>query len=398
MNILFSIGTLDVGGAQTIALRLASEFAAKQNYNVYFYNVASEKIESEMVEAILTSQVKFLSIYNYPIINFLLWKVNGILKLAGISYNFREKAKEWYFKFCIKRYKINLISSHLIGSDLFCTRILKKSAIPIVITEHGDYVVHKKLGVEYLEPQMQGIFSRANFIVTVSDYCKKNIIEFMNTDTKPVQTIYNGITIVKQQYYGEARRKLGISEKAIVYGLVARGIEEKGWREAIEAFLWVQSNTGKELHLVLVGAGEFLDKLKQIYTQYTSSIHFVGYSNKPAFWIESFDVGLLPTYFETLSNTVIEYIFMEKPAIVSNTGGVPEVVCNNGEVAGVLIDLDKDGKPCIKQLADAMLKYVTSTNLIKKHSVIAKKAFKKFEIDSCVQQYEKLFIYLTKNQ
>ena len=54
-----------------------------------------------------------------------------------------------------------------------------------------------------------------------------------------------------------------IKENDFTFGMVARGIKEKGWKECILAFLkLVEKKNNLETNLILVGGGNYLEELK----------------------------------------------------------------------------------------------------------------------------------------
>jgi L-malate glycosyltransferase len=190
------------------------------------------------------------------------------------------------------------------------------------------------------------------------------------------------------------RTTLGISSNAIVFGMVARGIPEKGWSETIQAFHKLPTNSQQERHLILVGESKYLDELQSELTEtQLKHIHFTGYADRPESWIQACDVCLLPTYFagESLPNSVAEYLSLGKPVIATTVGGIPEMLTDGEQLAGILINLDRDGRPSIDSLSNAMLAYIEDRNLTIAHSKQAHLAFEKFKIEHCIVEYEKLF-------
>jgi glycosyltransferase involved in cell wall biosynthesis len=176
--------------------------------------------------------------------------------------------------------------------------------------------------------------------------------------------------------------------------MVARGIPEKGWEAAVQAFQALQTLVRHDVHLVLVGGSEYLDCLREQYA--TRGIHFVGRVPNPDFYIAGFDIGLLPSYFagEALPLAVIEYLFYDKPVIATSVGGVHEILIDaaNGEAAGLLTPLDPaTQRPDIPALVAAMQRYVADQVLYAAHQQNARQRQTYFSLANCVQQYEALF-------
>ena len=126
----------------------------------------------------------------------------------------------------------------------------------------------------------------------------------------------------------EARRVLGISPEAMVFGFVGRLVPDKGIRELIVAW----QNILKEfqnVHLVIAGDEEAHDPLENhIRTELTSNptIHHVGFVKNTKQIYQAIDVLVLPTYREGLPTVLLEAAAMAKPVIASAVTGCVDVV------------------------------------------------------------------------
>jgi L-malate glycosyltransferase len=396
MNILFSLGRLDVGGAQTLAIMLASRLAENKDHTLFLYNHTPDVVEKGMLETLMSPKIKYLSINNLKVINFISWKLNAFFKSIGVNFASREYLRNWYFLYCLRKYKIDVVSSHLLISDRICTKLLTGNTTPIVVTEHGEYN-YELNKVNHTKKDLEQIFKRTNVIVAVSEYQKKIIADASEIAREKVRLIYNGIVLNKRNFKYKACTQLGIPSDAFVFGMVARGVPEKGWRETVESFKQVKLNTLINIHLILVGEGAILTSLQKENSAFADSIHFVGYSKEPGFWIESFHVGLLPSYGDALPNAVIEYIAYKKPVIATRVGGIPEIINNKDTECGLMVDLTVDGKPCLKQLQQHMLTYLHDSNIYREHSQKTEEAIKRFDVHTFISAYEKLFAEVREN-
>jgi glycosyltransferase involved in cell wall biosynthesis len=106
-----------------------------------------------------------------------------------------------------------------------------------------------------------------------------------------------------------------------------------------------------------------------------------------------FDVAVLPTYFpgESLPNSVIEYLYASKPVIATDTGDIKNMISHEDQRAGFLIALTSSNRPSSDDLYVAMKAYLTTPELITEHTEIAKLAFQKFDMDSCLESYLELY-------
>ena len=177
--------------------------------------------------------------------------------------------------------------------------------------------------------------------------------------------------------------------------MVARGIKEKGWEEAIEAVLQLDKKYPGLMNLQLIGEGVFLNELKTKHDE--PALAFLGYREDVKPIISNAHLGILPTYYiaESLPNSIIEYLRCGKPAITTNVGAIFEMISCNNEKAGACINLE-DGKVNIDCLAAAIEQYIINPGLLEKHSAIALKAAQKFTMEKCVEGYLNVFTDLQK--
>ena len=117
-----------------------------------------------------------------------------------------------------------MVNSHATYSDRLCAPVLRGPGIPFVITEHGEYTMFVREGCPL---DFAPVLRQADAIVTVSDYCRR-VLQAGVTALPPVQTIFNGIRVDAPLAAKAMREQLGIGAGAFVFGIVARGIAEKG--------------------------------------------------------------------------------------------------------------------------------------------------------------------------
>jgi L-malate glycosyltransferase len=391
LNILISVTDLCIGGGQSFATRLAKYLAQANFVLIFNYETFEKKCESLSVEQ-LPENLKIVSLS--ALIYWLAKAIDAVILKINIRPFVWQTVQEIHLKLLIAFHKIDIVNSHLYNSDDFVVNTLKKSKIPIVISDHGDYLYVTAQNLSTPE-KVQSIVARANAIVYPSSFNAQAISKYTLNSNTLEEIIYYGIPTLNPKNYAEsARKKLKISEDTFVFGMVARGIPNKGWSEAIEAFKLARKLSEKDIHLILVGGGEYLSSLEsRLDLQLKACIHFTGYSSDPNYWVESFDVGLLPTYFpgESLPNSVIEYLLLGKPVIATEVGGISEMISYQERKAGYVIGLSQNGKVNVSDMSKAMVKYINDSELLKEHSSLTKYASEKFKMETCIDAYEKIF-------
>lgn len=392
MRIMIAITNLEVGGAQTFILRLVEDLAF--HHEVYVYNFSLFLSDQDV--SVVQRLPKSVHVISFNLNGWLLRGVNFLdfhCSRLGLNLNLLEKIRSLFFLKSVLSNKIDLVNTHLFHADYIVTKALARIQIPIVLVDHGDYRFVMEDGIANLR-MISNIFRRVNAIIYISDSNLNVLKQFHLRSDLKLRKIYNGFRqplLPSNQY--SLRQQLSIHDDAIVFGMVARGIPEKGWTETVQAFQKVLTTTQKEIHLIFVGWSEYLQELKALVEHTSPNIHFVGYADRPEDWIQICDVCLLPTYFsgESLPCSVIEYLAQGKPVIATDVGGIPEMLQYDKAYAGTIVPMQFDQKADPEKVAQAMLSYVEQPDLIQVHSDLAILAFEKFRMELCSEAYQQLF-------
>lgn len=393
MKILIVLEDLRTGGAQTFALRLAQALH-RAGHEVHLYDHYAYLVNHKLVRQ-LAPDVPVISYgTNSPRQDWLLRKVDGLSRRLGRLASMREGQLIEHLRQTIQRLQPDVVNSHTIKADYAAAKALEPLSIPLVITMHGCYelFLHKADAPE-VTPKGNYALQQAAAVVYLT---AKNLEIFEQAGVRPLasllhQQIYNGFdgqfSAEKPQH---SRVALGIAPEDKVFGMVARGIPEKGWGHAVNSFLALEA-AYPTLQLVLVGESDYLTELKARHPH--PRLHFTGFSRNPIDWVDMFDVGLLPSYFhaESLPNSIAEYLSCGKPVIASRIGEVPAMLESAAGPAGIVLDQANWQLTDPNQLTEAMRAYLTQPALLAEHQLRAALAFEKFRMKYCLAAYENLF-------
>ena len=403
MNILVAVEELRIGGAQTFALRLAQALH-EAGHRVYLYSMYWQFTEHDLVER-LAPDVELLQYQPAnPTLDTLRMRAEGWLQRRGKRVELRSGRLQKHLRHLLREKNIEVVHSHTFKCDyLLAKTLVEFPRIRLVVTMHGDYeqflAFYRSEG-EYVIPEylqkLTAILSRVNGIAYLSEQNLEVLqasVTTASTGHIQLQCIYNGLAA---HYSDEASRftraALGISAQALVFGMVARGVAEKGWEPLIRAYQRLQAEQSRPIHLVLVGSSDFLSSLQEKYNT-SNNIHFLGFVNNPVDSVQSFDVGVLASSLkESLPNSIAEYLFCGKPVISTAVGEIQRMITtDNGQEAGLLIDFPEQGLADDQQLYRAMQQYATNEQQLKEHRQLAAQAFVKFDMARCIQAYTELY-------
>ena len=148
-----------------------------------------------------------------------------------------------------------------------------------------------------------------------------------------VEIVYNGVDHESLASHAreshDIRAQLSIAEDALVVGTVFRISEEK------RPELWVEvaveiSRVLPDVHFVLVGGGPLEGTVEDLITERgLQNFHMVGKQTNVGAWYSVFDILLLTSRVEGVSNVVVEAQMCGCPVIAPAVGGLPEAILND---------------------------------------------------------------------
>ncbi|MBT63692.1 MAG: hypothetical protein CML13_10820 [Puniceicoccaceae bacterium] len=175
-----------------------------------------------------------------------------------------------------------------------------------------------------------------------------------------VEIIYNGMTppdysqFDRDQYRSEL---LPTVTNAVWIGICARLHPMKGHAVLLQAFArLLQGGEHSEVALVIAGSGDLDQELQQLAKdlEIEDSVYFLGHRTDAIEFAAAIDINVLPSiHSETLGYSLIEAMFAARPSVVSDVGGMKELIQNSGG-GKVVKAFDAEG------LADALACYLSN--------------------------------------
>lgn len=293
----------------------------------------------------------------------------------------------------IEEYKPDVIHAHFGPNGVKIYNLIQKYRLDVklVVSFHGmDINVIPNQSVTYLK-QLLKINSANNVYFTSPSKFLKNKMISLGLSSEKIKVIPNAYNdkfklIQKNNFwkYGDELKLLNIG----------RFEEVKGQKYLLEAFA-LSLESYEKMRLTLVGYGSLEKELKDLCRKLNIEnkvifLEKIEHSKLPKIIIEH-DLYIQPSIIandgaeESLSVSTIEAQVCGLPAIVSNIGGLKEIVIDNN--TGKLLE-EKN----INMLSDAIIYYINNPTELKNQSIYAKeKAMERFDKKIIVNEVRKYY-------
>lgn len=258
----------------------------------------------------------------------------------------------------VKQENPDLVISYLFHADMASRFVLSLSPVPFLRTtyNHPKYFIARFL--EWLtKPLVKGYLANSAAV-------KRFYIHHLGVNSEKINVLPNGIDLNQFSSLtkdSRTRESLGISPNDTVIICVANLHPNKGHRFLLEAFeKTYQKHTN--LKLLIVGAGEERSNLEEQIATYRSKNHilFLGKRTDIPVLLQSSDIFVLPTFFEGMSNALMEAMAAGLPVITTDIEENRELVTHHK--TGLLIPV-KDSQALEKALNELLKNRTLRTQL-----------------------------------
>lgn len=380
MNLLMVIPALDAGGAEWAFVRQANALSASHAVTAYVPYACDSR------PALMSAFESNVRVVSLPLPHASFHRVLYKLTLLFPRLALEQRLHRAVLGLLHRLERFQVVNSHLhSGTRLACDAFADDS-VKIVETDHGDYALLKKE-----DPSLQrhaAVFARLDGVVCPSQ-ANLDFIRDMPWRSGCRRTV---IPYAAPCVQVDAKPRVTDSE-CFTFGLVARGVAEKGWAEALAAFRLLRASGCMKTRLLFVGDGPEIRRLRAD-VSVDEGVEFTGYQPDISASMARCDVGLLPSYFtaESLPNVIIEFQAQGKPVIATLVGGIPEMLVHDGQPSGIVIPISSStGRADVAALALAMRRMMEDSDLCSRAAVSARAAFARYSPERCSMAYTRFF-------
>lgn len=378
-NIAMFGSAFSAGGGEVFPIILANIFY-ENGYSVTFID-CNMFPRVEGVRKMLKQSIPVIKLPNSTVINLL--DFNAI--------NSSDFKKMILF---INSLGIEILHSHYASIDFTINRAIKyMSGCRHIVTLHGMYEALDDIILETILPNLctvdQWIYTAEKNIEVFKKYNIYNKNKFIKIGNALARSEINPIS----------REDLNIKEDAFIFCLVSRSVPEKGWEESIQCIEQARLESGKDIHLIIIGDG---DEKERLQPNAPNFVHFLGFKNNIRDYYAMSDMGIIPSRFkgESFPLIIIDCLFAGKPILASNIAEIRTMIkSENGQFAGALFDLINWEIPK-DELTRLIIKCATDTNFYDKMLFEVRIAANKFDINNIFLKYAVCYkkIYNSSNK
>lgn len=230
--------------------------------------------------------------------------------------------------------EIQIVHNYLLRANLVGSLAARLVRVPIVLCSKRG--CHHRQGAELISAKI------GNFLADRVTANAEAVREFVHQDEgcplAKMTVIPSGIDTERFQPLPAAdhQRGLGLPPERFVVGVVTRGRVRKGVEEFIRAIALLRDRR-PEILGVIVGEVPVDDELKEMLAGLGIQDHIVllGRRKDMPQVLSAFDLFVLSSHDEGMSNAILEAMAMERAVVATDVGGTGEVV-RDGE-SGLLV-------------------------------------------------------------
>ncbi len=364
-NILYMIDTTGPGGAETLFIELNKNFI-QGNKNGLAIIHGSGYVENKLKENAL----------NYTIL-----PGKGSFNIKLLFQIIR----------IIYKYKIDIIHSHLFGSNMYASIAGILTRTPVVSTFHG--LVDINTSDKLLNLKIS-IVKKGSTIVAVSEKILEHLVKSTTLCHDDILLVPNGIHLkpVKTQDRSEFRKQYNLPESCMIIGCLGNVRPAKDYETAI---LSIKRLRELNIDVVLLIAGATNHKLYEQFLNLISDldlsdrIKFIGFVDDPFIFLSNLDIYLMTSTSEGQPISLFQAMASNLP-IVGTRCGIEDLL-EDGETAWLSPIKSPDA------IAENIKMVINSPEESNRRATNAVKCVSKnYDIETMFNKYNDLYTELSK--
>ncbi|CAN5382416.1 glycosyltransferase [soil metagenome] len=323
-NILQFIGSFHTGGSERQAVQLTRLLREDAKFNIFLATLNREGVLREEIE-----KIGFAEIPEFPLTSF--YNLNFFKQLRLCARFMREN-------------KIEIVHTHDFYTNVFGISAARLAKVKVKIASKRETGGMRSKTQKIIENRIFGI---ADAITANSKAVEKYLIS-EKIPAEKIKIIYNGLDLQrlkpKQTNRAEICAEFVLpSDETIKFITLVANLRHEVKNQPM--FLRTARKVAEKFpntHFILVGEGDLKNDLENLARelQIAKNVHCIGRCTKiPELLSVSF-AGVLTSFHEGFSNSILEYMAAHLPVVATNVGGASEAIVENE--TGFLVGSDDD--------------------------------------------------------
>ena len=224
--------------------------------------------------------------------------------------------------------------------------------LSVIYTRHCSFDVSDQKLAPWAIKLLYALYSMTNGnIVAVSEALKEQIQETLLFGKNKVSFIPNAV--LQPAIKDLAAQKQSVKLPGRYFCSVGRLVEQKGFDLLLEAYAKALSKNDSLPELVIVGAGDDLNKLvdQARRLNITDRVHFTGFTRNPYCIIKEAEAFILSSRHEGMPTVLVEAMYLNTPVIAFDCPTGPRELIINNETGFLVNAMDTSA------LANAICNY-----------------------------------------
>ncbi|MBN4063234.1 glycosyltransferase [Cardiobacterium sp. AH-315-I02] len=252
--------------------------------------------------------------------------IKPVLLDAKGSFNFRYLSG---LRKIIRDESVDLIQSHLLGANVYCSLAGLLTSTPVVATFHGVVDIGENERLKRLK--FAAINAGASCIVAVTDSLLEDIISRTSLKENKTAVIYNGIDTAAfvRPHSNDLRQKYGWHEDDIIIGSLGNIRPAKGYDLLLKAAdLLKQSSHSYRFVIAGQGKGKLFDEMLALRKTLglEERVQFLGFIDDAADFLANIDIFLSTSISEGLPLSAIQAMVAARPMVATRCGGYVSLI------------------------------------------------------------------------
>ncbi|MGB7932690.1 MAG: glycosyltransferase family 4 protein [Gammaproteobacteria bacterium] len=249
-----------------------------------------------------------------------------ILLDAKGSFNWRYLGQ---LRKLIRSEGVNLVQSHLLGSNVYCSLAGLLTGTPVVATFHGSVDIGDKERLKGVKFTL--INAGADVVIAVSKQLREDIIGRTPLNASKTRVIYNGIdtSMFRRPRSRNLRKTFGWPESDVVIGSLGNIRPAKGYDILLRAAAVLQQSSHSYRFVIAgQGKGELYEELLLLRDELglEERVQFLGFIDDAGDFLANIDLFLSSSISEGLPLSAIQAMAANLPLIATRCGGYQELI------------------------------------------------------------------------